>query len=561
MNYSLVNLLSLIGSLALFIYGIKLLGQALQKIAGDRLRKIFNTINHSRVANIFTGFFISSAVQTSSSFSVMMVSFVNAGIISLIQAIGVIMGAGVGSTVKIWIITLVGLGFSFGSIGLPLLAITFPLIFSKKIKRQIWGELMVGIALLFIGINLIQYFIPSLKQNLELFSFVMNLQVSGFLSVLLFIFIGLFLTAIVRSSSAIVIFAIVLSYADWLTLSCAAAIILGANIGTTITPLLAARSANIHAKRLAFSHLLIKILGVCLALIFFSFTIQFVDFITASVWGTSPVNDYTAIPFALSFYHSAFNILNTVFLIGWIPFIALISEKIFKPKNSSEEEFSLKYIGSGFSFSEFSLLEVQKDLPNYAILSKKMFDFIPLLLLEKDKANYAALFNLIKTYEDKIDTIDEEIATYLNKVSQGELSEGGIRKIKSMLRISKEIENIADCSYHMANRINQKNEQNTWFVQEMRNHLKEMFDVLNMAFEKMIENLQTEYDKVSIEEPRLIELQINKIRNELLEEHFLKTTNNEYSYLSGLAYFDLISTSEKIGDHLLNINEAIVGLK
>jgi phosphate:Na+ symporter len=204
---------------------------------------------------------------------------------------------------------------------------------------------------------------------------------------------------------------------------------------------------------------------------------------------------------------------------------------------------------------------VQKELPNFVRLCKKMFDLVPLLLLEKNKDNYESLFNLIKTYEDKSDDIDKEIADYLKKVSLGELSEKGTKKLNSMLRISKEIESISDCSYHMANRINMKNDQNAWFVQELRNNLKKMFDMLNTTFDQTLENLQGDYDHVSIEKAQLLELQINKLRNELLNDHLTKANDNEYSYQSSLAYFDLVSTCEKIGDHLFNINEAIVGLK
>jgi phosphate:Na+ symporter len=297
------------------------------------------------------------------------------------------------------------------------------------------------------------------------------------------------------------------------------------------------------------------------ALLIFRWSLSGIDQLTINIWGSSPNIDLLAIPFALALYHSAYNLVNTFLLLGFSPFIAVLSEKIFIPKSASDEEFQLKFISTGFSLSEFSLLEVQKELPNFVKFCKKMFDLVPLLLLEKNKDNYDSLLNLIKTYEDKSDDIDKEIADYLKKVSLGELSEKGAKKLNSMLRISKEIESISDCSYHMANRINMKNDQNAWFAQELRNNLKKMFDMLNVTFDQTLENLQGDYDHVSIEKAQLLELQINKLRNELLNDHLTKANDNEYSYQSSLAYFDLVSTCEKIGDHLFNINEAVVGLK
>ena len=561
MNYSILNLCSLIGSIALFIYGIKLLGQSFQKLSGEKVRKIFNKLSSNRLSNMMTGCIVSSGVQTSSAFSVMLVSFVNAGIISLIQAISVIMGANIGNTIKIWIITLIGFNTEFGIVAMVLIALTFPLIFSRKIKRQTWGELILGVSLLFLGLNLIQMFIPTINENPVIYQYISSLSTHGFTSVLLFFFIGILITTLIRSSSAVVVFIVVLAYYNWISFPVAAAMILGANLGTTITPNLAVRDANVHAKRVAFSNTIINIIGVVWALLIFRWSLSGIDQLTINIWGSSPNIDLLAIPFALALYHSAYNLVNTFLLLGFSSFIAVLSEKIFIPKSASDEEFQLKFISTGFSLSEFSLLEVQKELPNFVKFCKKMFDLVPLLLLEKNKDNYDSLLNLIKTYEDKSDDIDKEIADYLKKVSLGELSEKGAKKLNSMLRISKEIESISDCSYHMANRINMKNDQNAWFAQELRNNLKKMFDMLNVTFDQTLENLQGDYDHVSIEKAQLHELQINKLRNELLNDHLTKVNDNEYSYQSSLAYFDLVSTCEKIGDHLFNINEAIVGLK
>jgi len=561
MNYSILSLCSLIGSIALFIYGIKLLGQSFQKLSGEKVRKIFNKLSSNRLSNMMTGCIVSSGVQTSSAFSVMLVSFVNAGIISLIQAISVIMGANIGNTIKIWIITLIGFNTEFGIVAMVLIALTFPLIFSRKIKRQTWGELILGVSLLFLGLNLIQMFIPTINENPVIYQYISSLSTHGFTSVLLFFFIGILITTLIRSSSAVVVFIVVLAYYNWISFPVAAAMILGANLGTTITPNLAVRDANVHAKRVAFSNTIINIIGVVWALLIFRWSLSGIDQLTINIWGSSPNIDLLAIPFALALYHSAYNLVNTFLLLGFSSFIAVLSEKIFIPKSASDEEFQLKFISTGFSLSEFSLLEVQKELPNFVKFCKKMFDLVPLLLLEKNKDNYDSLLNLIKTYEDKSDDIDKEIADYLKKVSLGELSEKGAKKLNSMLRISKEIESISDCSYHMANRINMKNDQNAWFAQELRNNLKKMFDMLNVTFDQTLENLQGDYDHVSIEKAQLHELQINKLRNELLNDHLTKVNDNEYSYQSSLAYFDLVSTCEKIGDHLFNINEAIVGLK
>ena len=533
----------------------------MQKIAGTKLRAILNYIASSKTKAVFSGLLITSLVQASGVVSVMTVSFVNEGMLSLVESIGVIMGANIGTTIKIWLISAVGMNTKIGIIALPIIGLAFPLLFSKNNTRKNWGEFAVGLSLLFVGFDFMKFIFEELYGNTVLIEFLSGFSGYGFGSVIIFVFAGMIITALIQSSSATVALTIVLCSNGWIPFELGAAMILGENIGTTVTANIAALIANVYAKRTALSHTLFNVIGVIWALILFKWFLQGIDVITDGIYGKSPLIHPDAMPLGLAVFHTMFNVVNTLLLVGFIPWLAKLTEWFIPSKGKTDEVFSLRYISSQFSSSELTILEAKKEIFSYAKRGRKLFSLIPEMLVEKNDAEYNLLFEKVKMQEDMMDQVEQEINGYINKLYQGELSEKSLKKAKSMQRIVKELENIGDSTFHMAKSISRKNDEKAWFTQDMRDNLEKMYDLLYKAFDILIENLEHDYDRVSIDKAQMLELQINKLRSDLMKEHFEKAGSAEYNNKSSVIYFDLVSSSEKMADHIYNINEAIAGLK
>ncbi|NTW33142.1 MAG: Na/Pi cotransporter family protein [Bacteroidetes bacterium] len=555
------DFLSLLGAIGLFLYGMKLMSEGLQKITGNKLRAVLNLMASSRFKAISGGFLIAAIVQASSVVSVITVSFVNSGMLSLSESIGVIMGANIGATLKIWLISAFGLNTGMGIIALPLIGLAFPLLFSKNNLRKCWGEVGIGIALLFAGIDFLNFLFLNFHHYSFIITTLIDFSGNGFGTIILFFCLSLIITALIRSSSAVIVLAIVMCSNKYLSFEIGAAIILGANIGTTVTANIAALAANVFGKRTALSNTLINITGVILVFAFFKIFLNVTDFITESIQGNHPLSEYIAMPLGLAVFHTLFNITNTIILAGFIPLIAKLTESIIPTKSKADEAYTLKYIGSQFSSSELTFLEAKKEIVSYSRRGRKIFSLIPEMLIEKDEKKFAGLFEKVKIQEDMMDRVEEEINKYLNQIYQGELSEKGLKKVKSIQRMAKELENIGDSTFHMAKSLNRKKKENISFTDEQRENLKKMYDLLYKAFDVLIENLENDYDKVSINKAQLLELRIDKLRNDMMKEHFEMAASPEYDNKSGVIYADLISASEKMADHIYNIHEAISGLK
>jgi len=344
MEYSLFDALKLIGSLGLFLFGMKLMSEGLQKVAGDKMRNILSAITANRFRGVLTGFLITAIIQSSSATTVMMVSFVNAGLLSLIQSVGVIMGANIGTTVTAWLITILGFKVDMSLIALPIIAIGFPLVFSKNNSRKFWGEVIIGFAILFMGLGFLKEAVPDIKNNHEVLGFIRNYTDHGFWSLLIFLGLGTILTMIIQSSSAAIALTLVMCYNGWITLDLAAAMVLGQNVGTTITANLAALVANVSAKRAAMAHLIFNVLGVIGILIVFKPFIGLIDWFVTKTEGSSAYYNPLAIPVALSVFHTVFNVLNTVILFWFANYIVKIVEIIIPLREEDEEEFRLTHI-------------------------------------------------------------------------------------------------------------------------------------------------------------------------------------------------------------------------
>jgi len=564
MKFGIFELLNLIGALGFFIYGMKVMSDGIQKVAGSKMRSILSKMTSNRFLGLATGFMITALLQSSSATTVMIVSFVNAGLLTLVESIGVIMGANVGTTITAWLISLLGFKVKISAIALPIIAIGFPMMFSSKSSIKSWAEVLIGFALLFIGLDELKHAVPNLKDNPEFLGFLTSYADMGIFSTLLFIGVGTILTLVVQSSSAAMALTLVMCYEGYIPFELAAAMVLGENIGTTITANLAAMVGNVHAKRAARAHFIFNIFGVIWMLFAFQFFITTIDTYMINNMGLSPLNfdmdNPVAIPLGLSIFHTTFNILNMLFLVGFVPLISRIVIKMQPSKGEMDEEFHLEHIGTGLmQTGELSVLEANKEVTKFGIITTRLFDMIPELLKETDIKKFNNLMARIRKYEDITDRMEVEIADYLAKASQGEMSDSASIKVRSMISIINDMERIGDICYQLSISIERKREQKAYFTPELRTSLEEMITEVQKAMVIMNKNLDSSYSQVLIADANEAELAINKMRNQLRKQYLQNIEKGEGKIQTGMIYNNLIHSLEKVGDHVLSISEAITG--
>ena len=559
MEYGIVNFLELLGALGFFIYGMKIMSEGIQKAAGNRLRQILSAMTKNRFFGVFTGFMVTGLVQSSSATTVMTVSFVNAGLLSLVESAGVMMGANIGTTVTGWLVSYFGFKFKIAAIALPIIAFGMPMMFSKRSTIKSWGEFLIGFALLFMGLNELKDAVPNLKENPEVLSFLANYTDLGILTTLLFIFIGALLTIIIQSSSAAMTLTFVMCYNGWIAFDVAACMVLGENIGTTITAELASLVGNVHAKRSARIHSMFNIVGVSWMILALPFALEVITWFSTEIMGnTSPYESSEAIPFALSYFHTAFNLTNVLLLIWFVPQLTQLAIKTVPSRGDTDEIFHLEYIGSGLMGTpELSILEAKKEVAKFGKLARKLAGFVPNLLTEVDKKDFSKLLARIKKYEEITDRMEAEIADYLGKASEGKLSEASSSRIRSMLSIINDLERIGDICYQMSVMIERKSKNNIWFTPDQRQNIMDMFLLADNALDHMVKTLQERPPHEFLNTAKDLEKAINKKRNQLRKEHLINIEKGEYTFQSGIIYNDLFSSLEKIGDHVINVSEAI----
>ena len=463
MEYSFYDFLKLIGSLGLFLYGMKIMSEGLQKVAGDRLRSILTAMTTNRVTGVLTGVLITALIQSSSATTVMVVSFVNAGLLTLAESISVIMGANIGTTVTAWIISIFGFKVDMAAFALPLLAIALPLIFSGKSNRKSIGEFIFGFSFLFMGLSYLKANAPDLNANPEMLAFVQNYTDMGFFSILLFLFIGTILTMIVQASAATMAITLIMCANGWISLELGAALVLGENIGTTITANLAALTGNTQARRAALAHLVFNVFGVIWVLCLFKpFTYGISWFVEDVMKTTDPA---VAVSFKLSAFHTAFNIGNVLIMIWFVNFIEKTVCTLIKQKD--DDEYRLRYITGGLlSTAELSILQARKEICLFAERTHRMFGMVQDLLHTDKDDDFNKLFSRVEKYENISDNMELEIANYLNQVSEGRLSSESKLQIRAMLREVTEIESIGDSCYNLARTINRKRQTNQDFTEK-----------------------------------------------------------------------------------------------
>jgi len=556
MEYSFYDFLKLIGSLALFLYGMKIMSEGLQKFAGDRLRKILTAMTTNRVTGVLTGILITALIQSSSATTVMVVSFVNAGLMTLGQSISVIMGANIGTTVTAWIISTLGFKVDIAAFALPMLALGIPLLFSKRSSRKSLGEFIFGFSFLFMGLSYLKSNAPDLGQNPEMLAFVQNYTDMGFLSVLLFVLIGTVLTMIVQASAATMAITLIMCANGWISYELGAALVLGENIGTTITANLAALTGNTEARRAALAHLLFNVFGVFWVLIVFKPFTEAVSWFVENVMNTT--DPAVAVSFKLSAFHTAFNIVNLLILIWFVNLIEKTVRTIIKQKDE-DEEYRLRYITGGLlSTAELSILQAREEITLFAQRTQRMFYMVKDLLTTNNDNEFNKLYSRIEKYENISDNMEVEIANYLNMVSEGRLSSESKMQIRSMLREVTEIESVADSCSNLARTINRKKRGNIDFTPEQYEHINSMFNLVEQALEQMLLVIKKQEDGPggNITKSLNLENEINNYRNQLKKQNVVDVNNKAYDYQMGVHYMDIIGESEKLGDYIINVVEA-----
>ena len=560
MEYSFYDFLKLIGSLGLFHYGMKIMSEGLQKVAGDRLRSILTAMTTNRVTGVLTGVLITALIQSSSATTVMVVSFVNAGLLTLAESISVIMGANIGTTVTAWIISIFGFKVDMAAFALPLLAIALPLIFSGKSNRKSIGEFIFGFSFLFMGLSYLKANAPDLNANPEMLAFVQNYTDMGFFSILLFLFIGTILTMIVQASAATMAITLIMCANGWISLELGAALVLGENIGTTITANLAALTANTQAKRAALAHFVFNVFGVIWVLIIFHPFMELVNWVVDTFFQSN--NPEVAISYKLSAFHSIFNICNVCILIWGVKLIERTVCALIHPKEEDEEP-RLRFITGGMlSTAELSILQARKEIHLFAERTHRMFGMVQDLMHTEKDDDFNKLFSRVEKYENISDNMELEIANYLNQVSEGRLSSESKLQIRAMLREVTEIESIGDSCYNLARTINRKRQTNQDFTEKQYEHIHFMMKLTDDALAQMIVVVEKpEHQSIDINKSFNIENEINNYRNQLKNQNILDVNNKEYDYQMGVYYMDIIAECEKLGDYVVNVVEASSDVK
>ena len=558
----LVIFFQILGSLALLIYGMKVMSEALQKMAGSQLRHILGAMTTNRLTGMLTGTFITCAVQSSSATTVMTVSFVNAGLLTLAQAISVIMGANIGTTLTAWIMSL-GYNVDLTIVVFPAFFLGIMLIYSKK--RRYFGDFLFGIAFLFFALVLLSGAGKDLdlEHNPSVIDFFSSFDTKSHLTIITFLLIGTVITCIVQSSAAVMAITILLCSTGVLPIYLGIALVMGENIGTTATANLAALGANAQARRAALAHLVFNVFGVIWVLCLFY---PFVNFVCSLV-GYNPDGNMSAaqkatlLPIVLAMFHTCFNVCNTTVLIWFIPQIEKLVCQLIKPKTDKEDEdFRLRLIQTGIMKTpELSVFEAQKEISSFGERIQRMFGMVRELLETKDGKAFEKLYDRIEKYEGISDSMEIEIAKYLDQVSDAHLSDDTKAKIRAMLREISEIESIGDSCFNIARTIKRKVDNKEEFTEKQHENIHQMFLLVDEALTQM--NYMFTHDRHTLDMNRTfnIETEINTFRYQLRNQNIEDVDNHLYTYGIGTMYMDIIQESEKLGDYVVNVAEARMG--
>ena len=565
------QIFTLLGALGMFLYGMNLMSSGLQKASGDKLRGFLSAMTSNPFKGVLTGLGITSIIQSSSATTVMVVSFVNAGLLSLGQAIGVIMGANIGTTVTAWLVSWLGFKADISVLAIPLMALGFLFSISKKNQRQNIGELIVGFCLLFLGLSFMKESVPDLNETPQVLEFVKTWSSYGFSSVLIFLAFGTVLTLVLQSSSATMALTLIMLSMGWIPFNMACAMVLGENIGTTITANIAAAVGNTQAKRAAMSHTIFNVFGVIWALIFFAPFLALVGKITEVVFGLpnpaaegftvtgANTDEGIAALYGLSMLHTLFNTINTFILVWFIKYIEKLVVWIIKaPKNQEKEIFRLKYITAGqVATPELATEQAFDEIIHFSQISKNGLGYAKAAISESDNDKFEALREKLVKYEEISDRIETEIAAFLNAVSAGDISEETSRRIKAMYKIIGELESLGDSGEAISRILSRRNIHKKTFDQDTINKINSMIDTVENAYDVMIDNLIAAHKGTltQISNAYNAEDRINNLRNNLRDAEIEDIEHNVKNYQSSIYYMDIVNQLERMGDFIINVSQ------
>lgn len=568
-----LQILTLFGALGMFLYGMNMMSSGLQKVAGNKLRNILSSITSNRFKGVLTGLGVTSLIQSSSATTVMVVGFVNAGLLTLIQAVGIIMGANIGTTVTAWIISIFGLKMDISVLSVPLMILGFIYSSSKKDKNRNIGEFIVGFSLLFLGLTFMKESVPDLNSTPEVLSFIKGWTEYGFGSVLIFLVLGTALTLVLQSSSATMALTLIMLSMGWIPFTMAAAMVLGENIGTTITANIAASMANSAAKRAALTHTLFNVFGVIWALALFTPFTKLIGYIIEAMGYPNPaatgfaVTDTagvtaTAALYGLSMFHTLFNTINTVILIWFIPQMVNIVQKLVKEpeKKGNNEIYKLKFISAGHgSNAEIAIKQALMEVVHFGTISKQGLKYAELAINAKNEDEFETYRQKLVKYEEIADRIEREIADYLGNLPQSDISSKTSTSIRSIYKIIGELESLGDSGETISRILTRKNTHNKHFDTDDLKNIGLLVSEIEKAYDIMIANMDVyvnEGGTVDLVAAENMEVHINEMRNKLREEVMVKI-ENKADYHTSVYYLDIISELEKMGDYIINISQAL----
>lgn len=555
-----LSILTLIGALGMFLYGMNMMSSGLQKAAGDGLRRFVASMTSTPLKGVTTGLGVTAVIQSSSATTVMVVSFVNAGILTLTQAIGVIMGANIGTTFTAWIISLFGFSADISILAVPLMAIGFVMSLSKKGKTRDISEIIVGFSLLFLGLSFMKNSVPNLETNPEVLSFIQSWGGHGVWSVLLFILVGTTLTLVLQSSSATVALTLVFLNMGWIQFDMAAAMVLGENIGTTITANIAAAVGNTNAKRAALAHTVFNVFGVIWAVCFFRYFLALIQWLIGIVGlgGSAQTPLYS-----ISMLHTVFNLINTGILIWFIPVIEKIVKTAIKDKSSGEIPEKLVYINAGLiSAPELALTEASKEVVHFGKVMQRDLEYIRSAVEASDsEEKFQPWRDKLVKYEEISDRIEYEVVNFLNKLNREGLSDNSSLLIKALYRIVGEMESLGDSGEAISRLITRAIDHGQKLSDEHKKHVYDMIVLVGRAYEATIYNLEHSTTITNIDNAVEAEVHINRMRDKLRDVELKAVENNGEAYFESVYYLDLVEGLEKMGDFIINISQAVMGLR
>lgn len=562
MQYGIFDILTLLGSLVLFLYGMKLMSESLQKVAGDRMRGILAAMTSNRFKGVLTGVLITAIIQSSSATTVMLVSFVNAGLISLVESIGVIMGANIGTTITAWLIATLGFKVKMSVVVVPLMGLALPLVFSKKRSLSNWGGVIIGFAIIFLGLDSLKGSVPEIEagSGSVLETSLAYFSNWGYGSIIIYLLIGTLLTVVIQSSSAVMALTLVMCYNGVLSFEMAAAMVLGENIGTTITANLAALIGNTSARRTARAHLIFNVLGVTMVMILFYPFLNMIGWITEMVGFESPLGGVSkTFPIGLSIFHTTFNIILTSLLIWFVPLIAKIVIWMV-PDKVNDEEFRLQHISTGMlSTSELSILQAKKESYIFAQKVDKMFGYTKELVSTDVIKEKERLIAKIKKYEDIADRMEEEIALYSTKIGESSISEYASDEINKVLSVITKLENIADSCNEISNIVDRQLEKKIVLSEEMIENFKLINDLCDKQLAHTLEQMSHENLVERNEDWETIENQLRKVLKKVQSTHFKSLKKGIYKTKDGIIYSDIYRMLGSVGSLAFELNKALPG--